>query len=97
MGRSYLSVKLALLLGVVVAVMVTAHASSVDITTAPRPGAAGDVSESSVNGTEAATEAAPCLWRGCPASLAHPLLKGSMPESIQRRRVVATYVTPATN
>jgi hypothetical protein len=97
MGRSYLSVKLALLFGVVVAVMVTAHLGSGTVTTVPSRDADAEVSASGVPGTGAAAEAPPCLWRGCPASLAHPLLKGSMPEPTQRRRVVAANLTPASN
>jgi hypothetical protein len=75
MGRSFLSVKLAFVFGVCVAVLVLVH---------DRARAGGDVPDAAVEAVseaaatvvvdeaDAADTAAVCLWRGCPATSSHP-------------------------
>jgi hypothetical protein len=76
MGRSFLSVKLAIAFGVFIAVLVTVH-GHVTASVVERAAVQEALHVVEPRGMEVdavAEEPVACLWRGCPAVL-HPLLR----------------------
>jgi hypothetical protein len=79
MGRTFLSVKLAVVFSVSVAVAVTVH-GRVTADVVP-PEASEAPAAAALPGGGEVQEAVTCLWRGCPAVLTHPLLRASVREA----------------